>query len=95
MYFQNRLGVPVAWYFIDRDSKQICSKKNYKDISTKLIINKCIRNKNSKVETLALYMSENSTKLLYDEVKNQSSRKIQYVSNEYCTEDNLSKVNSV
>ncbi len=84
------MGVPVAWYFIDTETYQIYSRKNYKDISTEKIINNCLKQKNKKNEILALYMSEHCSKLMYYETTRIADRKIQYVNNEYCKEDNLS-----
>jgi hypothetical protein len=85
------LGVPVSWYYMDKETLQICSKKNYKDISTEKILNNCKSERNAKCDILAKYMSEETTKMMLDD-KKKVDRKVQYVNKEYCKEENLSKI---
>jgi hypothetical protein len=82
--------VPVSWYYMDKETNQICSKKNYKDISTEKILNNCRSEKMPNLDILAKYMSEESVKTMLNDDK-KVDRKIQYVNKEFCKAENLSK----
>jgi hypothetical protein len=84
------LGVPISYYYFDNDNKQICSKKNYKDISTEKIIKNCVDVGNKKTDVLSVYMSEDCNKISNDKIGGVINHKIQYVYSEFCKEDNIS-----
>jgi hypothetical protein len=51
---------------------------------------KCLKGTDSN-GIVAVYMSEGGTKTTYDEKTKQADRRIQYVYNEYCNPENISK----
>lgn len=75
--------------------KQICCRKDYKDISTERILKDCVENRNKKTDILAIFMSEDSTEILSDKFSAVPNHKVQYVNNEFCLEENLSKFNCI
>ena len=81
--------MPVSWYYYDPTTSQIVTKKNYKDISNKNIMDRCVKS-GGPSGVLALFMSEAGTKLTYDEKTKKSDMKIQYVYTEHCSSENLS-----
>ena len=71
------------------EENKIIAKRDYKDIKTDTIMDKCIENKLNKSEIKAFYMTEDTKSSVLDEENNNIT---QYVNNAYCNKDNLSNL---
>lgn len=86
-------GIPISWYYQEND--KLIKKTNYKDISIKEIISKCIANKdkNEVTNIIGMYLSEEKKELEYSCNPFTNEKKLiktsQKVSVEYCLEDTI------
>lgn len=86
-------GIPISWYYQEND--KLIKKTNYKDISIKDIISKCISNKdkNEVTDIIGMYLSEEKKDFEYAINPFNNEKKLvktsQKVSVEYCLEDSI------